>query len=151
MQAQVPDWWANIGASPTRLTEDRYVAAMEYKERSTARGSSDTVGGLFVVHHALFVMVDAEGEADSSGAWPVHEVGRNADIFDAEAGRLLEAGSALAFKVRVPADFGDKELVWTLTSNRDDRESVRVAAIRLRHRQAGHSGERRDHVSARPA
>ena len=55
------------------------------------------VGGLFVVHHALFLMVDAEGEADPRGAWPVHEVGRNADFFDAEAGRLLEAGSALAF------------------------------------------------------
>ena len=97
VQAQAPDWWANIGASPTGLTEDRYVAAMEYKERSSARGSSDTVGGLFVVHHALFLMVDAEGEADPRGAWPVHEVGRNADFFDAEAGRLLEAGSALVF------------------------------------------------------
>ena len=42
-------------------------------------------------------MVDAEGEADPRGARPVHEVGRNADFFDAEAGRLLEAGSALVF------------------------------------------------------
>src|SRR5260370_34380812 len=25
--------------------------------------------------------------------WPVHEVGRNADFFDPEAGRLLKAGS----------------------------------------------------------
>ena len=25
--------------------------------------------------------------------WPVHEVGRNADIFDEDAGRLLRAGS----------------------------------------------------------
>jgi hypothetical protein len=27
--------------------------------------------------------------------WPVHEVGRNADIFDANTGRLLQAGSAI--------------------------------------------------------
>ena len=29
--------------------------------------------------------------------WPVHEVGRNADIFDQNAGRLLKAGSLLLF------------------------------------------------------
>ena len=44
VQAQAPDWWANIGASPTGLTEDRYVAAMEYKERSSARGRATRLG-----------------------------------------------------------------------------------------------------------
>jgi hypothetical protein len=33
---------------------------------------------------------------ESSSSWPIHEVGRNADIFPPEAGRLLAANSALA-------------------------------------------------------
>jgi hypothetical protein len=43
-----------------------------------------------------------EGERASSGAnegggsWPIHEVGRNADIFPPEAGRLLAANSSLS-------------------------------------------------------
>ena len=36
------------------------------------------------------------GDADGGTSWPVHEVGRNADIFPPEAGRLLAANSALS-------------------------------------------------------
>ena len=32
MDALAPDWWGSLGTSPTGLTEDRYVAAIEYKE-----------------------------------------------------------------------------------------------------------------------
>ena len=99
IKGSAPDWWGSLGKSPTGLTEDRYVAAVEYKERNDLeRGvRSDTVGGLFVVHHsALYSMVEGDDPADTL-IWPVHEVGRNADVFDANAGRLLKAGSILLF------------------------------------------------------
>jgi hypothetical protein len=39
----------------------------------------------------------AEGDPETSGTmWPIHEVGRNADIFPPEAGRLLAAHSSLS-------------------------------------------------------
>ncbi len=99
VEGSAPDWWGSLGQSPSGLTEDRYVAAVEYKERNDLdRGvRSDTVGGLFVVHHsALYTMVEG-GDPTSATIWPVHEVGRNADVFDANAGRLLAAGSTLLF------------------------------------------------------
>ncbi|MEE2610471.1 MAG: hypothetical protein VX992_07355, partial [Acidobacteriota bacterium] len=94
--ANAPDWWGSLGAVPMENKEDRYVAAFEYKERSVATGEStrDTVGGLFVVHHAGPFIVGPEGRS-SSGFWPVHEVGRNADFFPQESGRLIKAGSTL--------------------------------------------------------
>ena len=98
--ALAPDWWGNLGESPTGLTEDRYVAAVEYKERSDLRGtpSGDTVGGLFVIHHAgVAVFGPDDDDQREALTWPLHEVGRNADFFDADAGRLLKAGSKLVF------------------------------------------------------
>ncbi len=95
---EAPDWWGALGVVESGLTEDRYVAAIEYKERNNMeRGvRSDTVGGLFVVHHsALFIQ--GPDEDDRPENWPVHEVGRNADVFDERAGRLLKAGSKVIF------------------------------------------------------
>ncbi len=97
--AEAPDWWGTLGQVETGLTEDRYVAAVEYKERNDLpRGMrSDTVGGLFVVHHsALYSMGPDDGPGDFY-SWPVHEVGRNADVFDEEAGPILKAQSQLLF------------------------------------------------------
>ena len=96
--AEQPDWWGALGVVETGLTEDRYVAALEYKERNNMKRGvrSDTVGGLFVVHHSA-LYIQGPDEDDEPVIWPVAEVGRNADIFDAEAGRLLEAGSKLIF------------------------------------------------------
>ena len=103
--AEAADWWGPIGESATTgLTEDRYVAAVEYKEITESRvgPGRDTVGGLFVIHHATMGVVDpdadeAEQEAARLGGWPVHEVGRNADVFDPKAGRLMPAGATLVF------------------------------------------------------
>ena len=97
--AEAPDWWGVLGQVETGLTEDRYVAAIEYKERNDLPrgGRSDTVGGLFVVHHsALTTMGPDDGPADAY-TWPVHEVGRNADVFDEDAGPILKAGSQAIF------------------------------------------------------
>jgi hypothetical protein len=98
MKAISPDYWGALAAVPTALTEDRYVAAMEIKEVNDSRNKPGraTVGGLFVFHHALLSVNGPDGRP-SGGAWPVHEVGRNADIFDTQAGKLLRAGSTISF------------------------------------------------------
>jgi hypothetical protein len=88
MEAHTPDWWGMIPPAPTGLTDDRYVAAMEVKEISDVEGG---VGGQSIFHHAILASLGPDGR--SSGAWPIHEVGRNAQIFDPKAGRLLLAGS----------------------------------------------------------
>ena len=89
-----PDRWTSLGTIPTGLTEDRYVAAVEVKEFNDvpADGASGTVGGRYVFHHMTYASVVPDG---ASTRFPVHEVGRNADIFPENAGRLLTAGSAL--------------------------------------------------------
>jgi len=98
MKAISPDYWGALPASPTNLTEDRYVAAMEIKEVNDSRNKPGraTVGGLFVFHHALINVSGPDGRP-TGGAWPVHEVGRNADIFDTRAGKLLRTGSTISF------------------------------------------------------
>lgn len=102
MEAGSADWWGEITSIPTGLTEDRYVAAVEIKEVNDVdnSGAQETVGGRYIVHHMIWStqVLDEEGgsAADTETvAWPVHEVGRNADIFDPSAGRLLKAGSSL--------------------------------------------------------
>jgi len=99
VKALAADWWGSLGETDTGLTEDRYVAAIEYRERNDLpRGvKSDTVGGLFVVHHAVFISFAPDDSPNDATQWPVHEVGRNADVFDEEAGQLLKAGSTLMF------------------------------------------------------
>jgi len=97
VEADAPDWWGALEGVPIpELAEDRYVASVEIREINDVRESGgrdrETVGGLFVFHH-MFFSTRAEGEGTTN--WPVHEVGRNPDIFDVEAGRLLRAGSTL--------------------------------------------------------
>jgi hypothetical protein len=91
--AIAPDWWGALPPVPTGLTEDRYVAAVEFKEISDVQGGS---GGKFIFHHAIHAMIDGQGNP-GQGVGAPHEVGRNAEIFDPLAGRLLKAGSQLVF------------------------------------------------------
>ena len=86
MEAEAPDWWGMIPPASSGLTEDRYVAAMEVKEISDVEGG---VGGKFIYHHAIIASMGGRG----AGQWPVHEVGRNAEVFDPLASPLLAAGS----------------------------------------------------------
>lgn len=102
VKAAAPDWWGPAGFAETGLTEDRYVAAVEIREINDAQGKIDptsTVGGLFIFHHAL-MGVQAPGATSAPaglGGWPVHEVGRNADVFNPDSGKLLRAGSRVGF------------------------------------------------------
>ena len=86
MEAEAPDWWGMIPPAPSGMTEDRYVVAMEVKEISDVEGG---VGGQFIYHHAIIASIGGGG----GGQWPVHEVGRNAEVFDPLAAPLLAAGS----------------------------------------------------------
>lgn len=96
-----PDWWGEIPPIPTGLDEDRYVAAVEIKEVndvvSGANEGRETVGGRYIVHHMIWrtEAYDEAGEVTDRVGWPVHEVGRNPDVFDPEGGRLLKAGSSI--------------------------------------------------------
>ena len=93
MAAVAPDWWGALPPVPTGMTEDRYVSAVEFKEVSDVQGGT---GGKFIFHHAIHTMIDGQGNP-GQGVGATHEVGRNADIFDPLAGRLLKAGSQLVF------------------------------------------------------
>jgi hypothetical protein len=107
VKGTAPDWWGEIPRVPTGLTEDRYVAALEIREVNDAGSGStgrETVGGRFVFHHMIWstrvigedsAPVDPLAAGDDSTSWPVHEVGREADFFDAKSARLLKAGSSI--------------------------------------------------------
>ena len=99
--AGTPDWWGEIDRVKIPLDEDRYVKSVEIVEvndvDNQAGTGRETVGGRFIFHHMIWSTADLDenGErvADTITGWPVHEVGRNADIFDPDGGRLLRAGT----------------------------------------------------------
>jgi hypothetical protein len=95
------DWWGEIDRIPVDIEKDRYVKSVEVVEvndvNNQAGTGRDTVGGRYIFHHMIWSTADLDENGqrveDSVTGWPVHEVGRNPDIFDPEAGRLLRAGS----------------------------------------------------------
>jgi len=99
--AGTADWWGEINSVPTGLAEDRYVKSVEIVEvndvDNQAGTGRDTVGGRFIFHHMIWgtAQFNENGERERALTipWPVHEVGRNADIFDEDSGRLLRANS----------------------------------------------------------
>jgi hypothetical protein len=99
MKSVAPDWWGVIPDFPSEMKEDRYVAAIEIKEVNDSRNKPGraTVGGLFIFHHAQMGVTGPDGRPIGFGGWPVHEVGRNADIYGEGVGKLLQAGSMINF------------------------------------------------------
>jgi len=99
--AGTADWWGEIESVPTGLAEDRYVKSVEIVEvndvDNQAGTGRDTVGGRYIFHHMIWgtAQFNENGERERALTipWPVHEVGRNADIFDEDSGRLLRANS----------------------------------------------------------
>jgi hypothetical protein len=106
VKAGAPDYWGELTPAPTGLKEDRWVKSVEIREVNDIRKAEDgrkTVGARYVFHHMIWTTavtgdqasLDSAGEG--SGNWPVHEVGRNADIFPDAAGKLLRANSSVVF------------------------------------------------------
>ena len=99
--AGTADWWGEIDRVPVSLEQDRYVKSVEVVEvndvNNTTGTGRDTVGGRYIFHHMIWstAELDEDGNRveESVTGWPVHEVGRNPDIFDPEGGRLLRAGT----------------------------------------------------------
>lgn len=108
VKAGEPDWWGELKSVPTGLKEDRWVKSIEMREVNDIPAATDggraTVGGRYVFHHMIWTTTvpgqqAALGEdvGEGSGTWPIHEVGRNADTFPDDAGKLLKANSSLVF------------------------------------------------------
>jgi mono/diheme cytochrome c family protein len=104
MAAGAPDWWGEIQSVPIPLETDRWVKSVEIREVNDIDPTDtgrETVGGRYIFHHMIWgtrVLADQDdpdSEVEARTGWPVHEVGRNADIFDSEGGRLLHAGSSV--------------------------------------------------------
>jgi hypothetical protein len=90
MYANGPDWWINKFAE-TGLKEDRWVKAMQIKP-----------GNPKIVHHAVTSVIPPEGTdlTDSGfvgGEFEEYAVGKYGDIYPENTGRLLPAGSRIAF------------------------------------------------------
>jgi len=79
------------------------VKSIEIREINDVLDSKDdgegrkTVGGRFVVHHMIWStrVINEDGSFGETTSWPVHEVGRNADVFDPDGARLLPANSSI--------------------------------------------------------
>jgi hypothetical protein len=99
IKANAPDYFGELPSIPTGLVEDRWVKSVEMREENdySGEGGRQTVGSRYVIHHLIWTVSVPGMPAyyDGSGGWPLHEVGRNADIFPDDAGKLLPAGSVL--------------------------------------------------------
>jgi hypothetical protein len=98
VEGGAPDWWGEIEPIDIPLEQDRYVRSVEIREVNdvpTSGTGRQTVGGRWVYHHLIYrTQVPGASILEAQG-WPVHEVGRNPDLFSEESGRLLKAGSQI--------------------------------------------------------
>ena len=118
VEAVAADWFGGINPpTPTGLTTDRFVKAVEVKEvlldendqeldpaAATAGGKSGDRAALnlFVVHHAVITAMTPNAEADSplgaAGNFNItHELGQNATYFPDWVGIRLPADSVLTY------------------------------------------------------
>lgn len=120
IEAVAADWFGGIGPpSPTGLTEDRYIKAVEVKEvlvnddgleiepaAASADAAADDAGraelNLWVVHHAVITAAVEDDESENPlGAMGnfniTHELGQNATYFPEWVGIKLPANSVLTY------------------------------------------------------
>jgi hypothetical protein len=120
LPAVAPDFYGRIGPSPTGLTEDRYIKAVEFREKRLDTGAAQRKAGdlnYFTVHHAVIAATAGKNDsatgdaavdqasgtaAESRGGGRfsvVWELGQNATIYPDSLGVKLGAGSALNFDI----------------------------------------------------
>ncbi len=119
VEAEAPDWFGEWGVTPTGLTEDHCIKAIEVREvrlreeapsekSATSQGRADL--GLFVVHYAVISSEKPENTlqpldcgnattcvANDDNLWITYELGQNPTIFPDEVGVNLPAGSVMTF------------------------------------------------------
>jgi len=92
------EWWDFF--ADTNLKEDRYIRAIQVK--------TDSVAAYKVLHHAHQYMVDANLSENQS--WTTangdvslneYSIGKKADIFPDDSGRLIKAGGKVRFNVHL--------------------------------------------------
>ena len=84
------DRWLNIWAD-SRLTEDRYIKAVETKP---------STGAYPVVHHVATSMRWEEADGEEGGGFlNEYAMGKNGDIFPDGTGRLIKAGTQIRFNM----------------------------------------------------
>ena len=84
------DHWLNIWAD-SRLTEDRYIKAVETKP---------SPGAYRVVHHVATSMRWEEEDGEEGGGFlNEYAMGKNGDIFPDGTGRLIKAGAQIRFNM----------------------------------------------------
>lgn len=95
VQAQAPDQWIDLDDIETGITEDRYIQAVE--SRPALPGAQK------VVHHATTSMSfpGKAGGPDSGGFLNEYAVGKNADVFPQDTGRLIKAGTKIHMNVHL--------------------------------------------------
>ena len=129
LEAVAADFYGVLESSPTGLTEDRYIKAVEIKEvrlQGNARATGRVAGDLdlFVVHHAVVsggrrlpedVISRIGGfgrgtarpapsarRSDAGATFSItYNVGQNATIYPDDFGVILSAGSSLNFDVHL--------------------------------------------------
>ena len=109
LEAVAADWYGLLDSSPTGLTEDRWVKAVEVREVLLDDATVDRKSGdlnLFVVHHAVISArkraeeIQTQARPTSERGEPdlfflVHEVGQNATNYPEVLGVRLPANSSL--------------------------------------------------------
>ena len=90
VEPEAPDWFGRL-ESPSGLTEDRWIKAVETKP------SAD---GFAVTHHAVTNLVDPDGERSFLNEYAI---GKNGDIFPDGTGREMKAGSTILFNMHYHA------------------------------------------------
>ena len=104
--AVAPDYHREIGPTPTGLTEDRYIKAVEVKETrlegefKRVAGTSDGDMNYFTLHHAGIRELGFDMD-QPDGFYLIYELGQNATVYPKNTGVLLKADSALTYTVHM--------------------------------------------------
>jgi hypothetical protein len=128
IKAVEADFQGDIGVTPTGLTEDRYVKAVEVREvrlsEKAAPGSGGAAGAaraaltISTIHHAT---IGARTDFDPDSEFPtsesvnggfnlVHELGQNSTIYPDDLGVLLPANSMLTWRMHTHANGKETEV-----------------------------------------
>src|SRR3984893_4118635 len=113
------DFQGDIGVTPTGLTEDRYIKAVEVREvrlgEKDVKGAADTPRAalnISAIHHATIgarTESNPNSEITESGSVNgafnlVHELGQNTTIYPDDLGILLPANSVLTWRMHTHAN-----------------------------------------------